>query len=321
MIKILLATYNGEKYITELIDSLLSQTYQEFKLFIHDDRSSDNTFSMISEYTKKYPGKIIAKQNDVNTGSAKLNFLQMMVEYKDDYIMLCDQDDVWLPDKIEKSLAKIKDMEEEFGKTTPVLVHTDLTVVDDELNVIANSYAKMSNKDFSLTTLNFAVTMNNVAGCTAIYNRALADLIQEVPGFFVMHDWWLSLTAAVFGEIVSLNESTVLYRQHGENEKGAKRVLSPKYIFYVLSNLKTMRAMIEDSYKQAGVFVEIYRDKISEDRLELLKAYASIPGLLIFKRLGTVMKYKTKMSGFARKAIQIFILKTSFKKRDWIYKA
>ena len=124
---------------------------------------------------------------------------------------------------------------------------------------------------------------------------------------------------SVFGKIGSLNEQTVLYRQHGDNEKGAKKVLSPKYIFYVLSNLKTMRAMIEDSYRQAGVFVEVYRDKLSGENLELLKAYASIPGLPIFKRLGTVMKYKTKMSGFARKAIQIFILKTSFKKRDWKY--
>jgi len=317
---ILLATYNGERYISEQIVSLLSQSYQDFKIFISDDRSTDNTFSIINDYANKHPGKIIAKQNDTNTGSAKLNFLRMMVEYKDDYVMLCDQDDIWLPDKVEKSLNKIKAMEEEFGKGTPVLVHTDLTVVDENLNIIASSYAKMSNKDFSLTTLNFAVTMNNVAGCTAIYNRALAELIQEVPGFFVMHDWWLSLTAAVFGKIGSLNEPAVLYRQHGENEKGAKKVLSPKYMFYVLSNLKTMRAMIEDSYKQAGMFVEIYRDIVNEEKLGLLSAYASIPGLPVFKRLGTVIKYKTFMNGFARKAIQIFILKTSFKKRDWIYK-
>jgi len=134
-----------------------------------------------------------------------------------------------------------------------------------------------------------------------------------------MHDWWLSLHAAALGKIGSLDEQTVLYRQHGENEKGAKRVLSLKYIFYVLSNIKTMSAMIEDSYKQAGVFVEINRDKIIEDKLELLCAYASIPGLPLIKRLKTVMKYKTFMNGFARKAIQVFILLIAFRKRDWKY--
>jgi len=325
MISILLATYNGEKYISELLDSLLTQTFQDFIIYINDDRSTDSTFSIVSGYAAKYPDKIIARQNDINTGSAKNNFLQMMVDYKDDYVMLCDQDDVWQPDKIKKSIAKIKEMEEEFGKDTPLLVHTDLTVVDEELNVISPSYEKMSNKDFSVTSLNFAVTMSNVAGCTAVYNRTLADYFIIVPDFFVMHDWWLSLTAAVFGRIGTVREPTVLYRQHGDNEKGAKRVLSFKYIFYVLTNLKTMSAMINDSYKQAGVFLEVYKDKLISDgsepdaRSALLGAYSSIPGLSRFKRLGTIRRYKTFMYGKARKAAQIFILLMSAKKRDWIY--
>jgi len=316
MISILLASYNGEKYISELIESILSQTIQDFRLIICDDRSSDNTFSIVTEYAAKEPDKITVKQNDVNSGGAKTNFLQMMLEFKDDYVMLCDQDDVWLPEKIEKSLAKIKEMEEEFGINTPLLVHTDLTVVDDNLNVIAPSYEKMSNKDFSITSLNFAVTMSNVAGCTAIYNRALAEYFQSVPTYFVIHDWWLSLTAAVFGHIGTVNEPTILYRQHGENASSAKRVLSPKYIFYVLTHIKKMAAMIDDSYKQAGAFLECYGDKISDDKKELLCAYASIPTLSMFKRLKTVSKYKTYMYGFARKAMQIYILKTATKKRD-----
>ena len=115
MISILLATYNGERYIAGQIESVLAQTYQDFKLYICDDKSTDGTYSIITEYAARYPGKIIATQNEVNSGGAKFNFLNMMVEFNDDYIMLCDQDDVWLPNKVEVSLKKITEMESEFG--------------------------------------------------------------------------------------------------------------------------------------------------------------------------------------------------------------
>jgi len=153
-----------------------------------------------------------------------------------------------------------------------------------------------------------------------IYNRALADYFTVSPDFVVMHDWWLSLTAAVFGKIEAIAEPTVLYRQHGKNEKAAKKVLSPGYVLYVLTNLKTMSDMIEDSYKQAGAFLDCFDGKISSERRELLKTYASIPGLGRIKRLKTVCKYKTFMYGKARKMMQIFFLLTSAKKRDWKYK-
>ncbi|MCL2819436.1 MAG: glycosyltransferase family 2 protein [Oscillospiraceae bacterium] len=319
MISILLATYNGEKYITQQVESILSQTNQDFRLFIYDDKSTDKTFSILTEYASKFPEKITVVQNDVNTGGTKLNFMQMMVRHKDDYVMLCDQDDVWLPDKIEVSLSKIKEMEKKSGSDTPLLVHTDLKVVDDNLDVISSSYEKMSNKDFSETSVNFAVTMNNVAGCTALYNKALAGYFTAVPGFFVMHDWWLSLTAAVFGKIGAVNKQPILYRQHRGNEKGAKRVISAKYFFYVMTHVKTMTAMINDSYKQAGAFLETYGSKINAENLELISAYASIPVLPKFKRLGIVRKYKTYMYGKARKVAQLFFLLTASKNETGIF--
>jgi len=308
MISILMAAYNGEKHISRQIESLLEQTYRDFKLYIRDDRSTDNTFTIIKEYAEKYPGIFFIEQNEVNTGGTKKNFLGMMIDHKNDYLMLCDQDDVWKPDKIETSLKLIKEVEKEHGSSTPVLVHTDLTVVNDDLGVISSSYAKMSNKDFNKTSLNYVVALNNVGGCTAIYNRALADLLTAVPESFVMHDWWLSLTAAVYGKIGSLGESTILYRQHAGNEKGAKKVLSPGYIYYVLTNLKTMKNLVNESYTQANSFIHMNRDRLSEENLELLTAYASIPHLSRLKKLHTVFKYKTFMHGTARKIMQIAFL-------------
>jgi len=232
MISILLATYNGEQYITGLIESLLSQIFRDYKLYIRDDNSTDGTYPIITGYAAKNPGKIFVSQNEENVGGAKNNFIKMMIGHKDDYIMLCDQDDIWLPDKIEKSLSKIKEIEQESGLTTPIMVHTDLTVVDEDLNVISMSYEKMSNKDFDQNSLKSTVTMNNAAGCTIIYNRALADLIQAEPEFIVMHDWWVSLIAASFGKIGVINEPTVLYRQHRGNVSGPKKVLSFRYVFF-----------------------------------------------------------------------------------------
>ena len=308
MISILLATYNGEEYIAGLIESLLSQTFRDFKLYIRDDKSTDGTYSIITGYAAKNPGMIFVSQNEENVGGAKNNFMRMMIDHKDDYIMLCDQDDIWLPDKIEKSLSKIKEIEQASDPTTPVMVHTNLTVVSEDMNVIASSYEKMSNKDFEKTSLNFVVAMNNAAGCTIIYNRVLADLIQAEPEFSVMHDWWVSLIASAFGRIGVIHLPMVYYRQHKDNESGAKKVLSIRYIYYVLKHLKKMAGMIDDSYRQAGAFLMLYGSKLNADKAELLSVYSSIPYYSRVKRLKTVKKYKTFMYGFARKVAQIMIL-------------
>ena len=308
MVSILLAAYNGEKYIAELIESILSQTFEDFKLYIHDDKSTDGTFYVATEYAMKNPQRVLALRNKENTGGANLNFIKMMVEYKDDYVMLCDQDDIWLPDKIEKSLRKMKKMEQAYGASTPLLVHTDLKVVDENLNVIRSSYRRMANIGYKFKALNNLVTMNVQTGCTIMYNRALADLIVDEPDFFVMHDWWSALIAAAFGEIGSVYKQTVLYRQHGGNDVGAKKARSPKYIKYVLTHIDIMAGKINNSYKQAGSFLKLYGDKLSVEQKELLAAHAGMPGLTKTGKLRTMLKYKTFLYGLARKTAQVIVL-------------
>lgn len=310
MVSILLATYNGGKYLAELIESLLAQTVSDFKLYIQDDKSTDNTVLISSEYAEKYPDKIFFKQNKENTGGAKFNFMHTMVSHKDDYVLLCDQDDIWLPDKIEKSLEKIKKMEVEYSADTPLLVFSNLTVVNDRLEVISASYEKTARKDFTKNSLNVIISMNNAAGCTIMYNRALAELIGAVPDSFVMHDWWVTLIASSLGRVGAIHEPTVLYRQHKSNESGAKSVLSAGYMLHVLTNLKKMASMIDDTYSQAACFAGLFNDKLSVENLELVSAYASIPSLPKLKKLKTIFKYKAFMHGVARKTMQIVILLT-----------
>jgi len=141
-----------------------------------------------------------------------------------------------------------------------------------------------------------------------MYNRALSDLITAEPGYMVMHDWWLSLTAAAFAKITAIDEVTVLYRQHSANSLGAKRARSPRYVRYVLTHIDVMAEKINSSYKQAASFLEMYGEKLTEEQKELVAAHASMPGLTKANKLRTMFKYNTFMYGAARKIAQVIVL-------------
>ena len=296
MISILLATYNGEKFLKEQIDSLLTQTYQDFKLFISDDKSTDSTYSIIQDYAKKHPNKIFVTQNENNLGSAKLNFFQMMTQHKDDYTMLCDQDDVWLSDKIEKSLHKMRELEEQYGSSNPILVNTDLKIVDENLNTISPSYFKTEDINLDKKTLNKIIARNITTGCTIIYNRALANLIESTPEFMIMHDWWLTLAACALGKIGTIHEPTILYRQHTDNEIGIVNVKTLSHMFHKLVNYKDAKKVLTDTYTQAKCFLSVYRDSLSDNQIDFLEQFIDIPNhtklirWIMICRLGVLKK-------------------------------
>ena len=301
MVTILLASYNGEKYIKEQIDSLLNQTYRDFIIHISDDGSTDDTFSIIQSYTSKYPDMISVVQNESNSRGAAHNFMNMMIGCKNDYIMLCDQDDVWLPNKIEITLDKMHSMETIYGKDTPLLVHTDLRVVDENLATISPSFRAAMNANYEKTALNNQIIQNTLTGCTVMYNRALSELITKMPSFMVMHDWWLMLVAAAFGKITALNSQTVLYRQHGDNEIGAKDVRTLRYKVRKLLNYSEIRKALNDTYAQAQSVLDVYRDKLSADQIALIESYCDIPNQNKVVRWIMCCRLGVLKNGIARK--------------------
>ncbi len=308
MITILMATYNGEKYIKEQIDSLLSQTEQRFTIVISDDGSTDSTIEIISDYVKKYPEKIKLINNDQQQG-AKYNFLNLMIKNKDDYIMLCDQDDVWLSKKIEISLEAIQKLESTYGTNMPLLVHTDLKVVDQKLNLIFDSYKDMINVNYARVELKDQIIQNTLTGCTAMYNRTLADLINKQPKFFVIHDWWLILLASAFGKIAPIDERDILYRQHDDNVIGAKRVKSFKYIFdQIFLNASGIIKSINDTYLQAQSFLDMYGDRLNEEQRKLLMDYIKIPKHGKIKRIIELQRLGVMKNGFIRQIAQLLFV-------------
>ena len=301
MISILLASYNGEKFIAEQLDSIISQTVKDVKVYICDDCSTDNTFSIAQHYASQYPDKIFISQNEKNLGGAKHNFIEMMINIKDDYVMLCDQDDVWLPDKIEITLAEMIKLEAEFGFHAPLLVHTDLRVVGEDLaTVISPSFKEAMNANYNRTKLRDQLIQNTLTGCTVMYNRSLANLIDNKPEFMVMHDWWLMLVAVAFGKIGHVDKPTVLYRQHGSNEIGAKDVRKFSYKINRLLNRDKIKEAINNTYPQAESLLNAYDGLLSEEQKSLVRQYCSIPQMGKIDRWRTVCKLGTFKNGLSR---------------------
>ncbi|MCQ2350847.1 MAG: glycosyltransferase family 2 protein [Paludibacteraceae bacterium] len=229
MIDILLSTYNGEMFIREQLDSIIAQTYKDWRLLIRDDGSRDNTVSIIESYAKNYNNIELLPSNG-NIGVVK-SFETLLKESNAEYFMFCDQDDVWLPNKIEDTFNKMAEQESLLGKSTPILIHTDVTVVDSELNIIAPSFFAYRNlqPDLIHSNLNYTLLYACTTGCTMLCNMAAGRVSLPFPDNVVMHDNHIDRAVAMnAGKCVALHKSTMLYRQHRDNVCGANKPMSLK---------------------------------------------------------------------------------------------
>ena len=221
-IAILMATYKGAKYLSAQIDSILAQTNHDWELFVHDDCSPDDTMVILKGYELKYPKLIHVMPQSQRFGGARDNFMWMLENVESEYYMFCDQDDIWLPYKIEVTYDKIKE-EERNAPDIPLMVYTDLCVADRYgFPVVQSSWkmAKMHSHWFD--SLDAYLVMCKCAGCTTILNQLAKKASLPIDKRAFMHDWWIALkTWSSGGRCVALDKATILYRQHGDNECGA----------------------------------------------------------------------------------------------------
>jgi len=307
MITILLATYNGQKYLPAQLDSLLNQTFTQFRIWVQDDVSTDSTWDILNAYSTKYPDKFHLTRRNTNSGSAMNNFLDLITTVRDDYLMLCDQDDIWLPNKIELTMAKMKEMERDFPDL-PLLVHTDLKVVNQDLQIISPSFRVQTKRNYNRMAFNQVLNLNNVSGCTTMYNLALAKLLYAPPKHCVMHDWWLQLVATALGKVDHIHDATLLYRQHAENACGAKNVRKVSYKLGRLLNGGQLRHVLHETCRQAGCLLDMYQDKLTDNQKYILQNYAAIPQMCKINRLRTLAKLRIFMPSFSRNiALILFI--------------
>ncbi|MDB5226604.1 MAG: putative glycosyltransferase [Bacteroidota bacterium] len=227
VVHILLATYNGERFLRQQLDSLFNQTYTDFFLLVRDDGSTDNTLQIITEYQTAFPGKInILKDENKNVGAAQ-NFGILLSHSNADYIFLCDQDDIWMENKIEISLNKIFALENNENNI-PCVVFSDMKLINENGTLISESLWNELHLHPDYFTLNRLLIQNIPHGCTMVINRSMRDIALPVPSEAILHDHWIALLAASCGKWDHILSQTVLLRNHAQNVTRKQTTISDK---------------------------------------------------------------------------------------------
>ncbi|NRF31296.1 glycosyltransferase family 2 protein [Vibrio coralliilyticus] len=240
-IAIAMATYNGRLFLEEQIESILNQTYTDWVLYIHDDVSTDGTVEIIDRYASLYPDKIKVIRDKIKFGNPLDNFSHIVSSIINDYdyYMFSDQDDYWMKNKIDVTLAKILTLENR-GENLMKLVHSDLMVSDSELNIISRSMWDYQNINFRHVDTISLLAQNNITGCTVMFDRNVKKKLFPIPREALMHDWWLAVNVSHYGVIAYIDMPTIYYRQHSRNSVGAKKVS----IFYYLGKIFNIKQVV-----------------------------------------------------------------------------
>jgi glycosyltransferase involved in cell wall biosynthesis len=305
-VDILMAVYNNAEYIAAQLQSLIAQTYSHFRIIIRDDCSSDHSVSLIENFSQQYPEKIVLIRGTENLG-ARGNFAALMHHTTAHYIMFCDADDIWLPTKIEESLALMQKNEKIYGKETPLLIHTDLSVVDKQLGILSNSFWDFSRiNPRSANSLHRLLVHNVITGCTMLINKPLLQLAIPIPKEAIMHDWWIGLVASAFGHVDFLAKPTILYRQHGKNDIGAKnwKSLSTYWGFtkktFQLDGRQELHHRLLKTIHQASQFSHRYEQQLECPKKQIIQKYVALGTAGAIKKRYIFLRHRFFKNTFAK---------------------
>ncbi len=308
-VNIIMAAYNGEKYIKDQIESILHNSFENWVLCIFDNGSKDQTESIIKKYIQQYPQKIRYYRNNTNKGVTR-NFLEgvkLVTQLNNQeenekthnhYYMFCDQDDVWMGEKIFKTLKQMKKAEKRYGSEKPVAVFTDAIVVDEKLNIQQSSFYKTSNLNTNRRDLAHMLMENKLIGCTIMFNGALADRLDVIPKNARYHDWWIALIASAIGHITYLKEGTLLYRQHENNVVGNQSFLT--YVKNRISNLHKQKEILDITIKQAREFYNIFEKDLTGNKKALVYDFVHIKENSWFMRRKLILSKGYLKTGLIR---------------------
>lgn len=276
MVYVLLSTYNGARFIRELLESLLRQDYPQFTVLARDDGSTDNTCRILREYAGTF--RLLSIQYGKNLGVVA-SFFELLKAVPDDaqFIAFCDQDDVWEKEKLSRAVEVLNT---KINK--PVMYCGRLKIVNEALELI-----RLSRLPQRPPALGNALVQNIAIGCTVVINRQALDLLRARlpnPAAIRMHDWWIYQVAAAMGEVVYDQEAYVLYRQHAENVVGSAAGMRLWALrvrrFIKKSNRLLIRLQVQE-------FARVFRDKLPQDKRRLLdgflRAISAKHGLLRIK--------------------------------------
>lgn len=284
---VLMSTYNGEKFLREQIDSVLSQQGVDVRLYIRDDGSSDDTTAIISEYTEKNDNISFLQGNNVGVGSSFMALVRAAGTAAD-FFAFADQDDIWLPDKLERAVSVLSE------KTGPWCYCSNQTLVDSEGNVIRQRHEAAIDAGYMQILCN-----NMVTGCTMVWNKDLQTLLvrnTEVPSPELLrkriHDVWVAMVAAVTGNIYYDPDSFILYRQHENNVVGAKGTGRIQEWKKKLRRPELRNGRSELAKEIAANYGDVIKDIAISSRLNGYAAYRdTVKGKLLLLKDNSICRY------------------------------
>lgn len=259
-VAILLSTYNGEKYLREQIDSILNQTYQNFELIVRDDGSKDSTVEIIKEYMEK--SDKITLMVGKNLGFIK-SFFELLKHSDADYFSFADQDDIWLPNKIELAVNSLNKLDD----TKPNMAFSNVDYYDTEMNFMGNGDSKGKKPSF-LNSLYECINQ----GMTMVINKTTRDyIVKNIPEKCFFHDWWTYMICTAFGNVVQDDVVTVKYRRAKTNATVEGQGKITLFIWrikklFLGEGMKDIRA-------QQTIFKNIFYDSLSKENKKILDTF------------------------------------------------
>ncbi|MBQ7850185.1 MAG: glycosyltransferase family 2 protein [Clostridia bacterium] len=285
MVSVLLAAYEGAQWLPAQLDSLRAQTCTDFRVLWQDDGSADGSRELLQRLSAEDARFIPGRSQGQRLGAIG-NFLSLMAQDDAPCSALCDQDDLWQPDKLARCMDALREAEERFGADTPLLVHHDCRVVGPDGHVLHESFFRHQGWDGCANTLPRLLVQNNVTGCTCVMNAALRRIVTQYAQAetIFMHDWFIALTAAAFGQIVFVDEPLVDYRQHGRNVMGASRATLLQRGLAALRSPQHARERIALTFRQARMLRQTFGSALPSGAADIVDRYLAIEALPRWQR-------------------------------------
>lgn len=303
LVVVLLATFNGSRYLRQQLDSIAAQSHKRWRLVVADDGSLDDTLDVVRSFSKEQPGRVRVVEGD-RVGSARDNFFRLLrVAGPAPYFAFCDQDDVWSNDKLERLVRECQDTSTD---DSPCMVYSDLAVVDEHLGLLNSSFLQQIRaRPYQISHKNL-LAENAIPGCAMLFNSTLAEIFlarEFNQASAIMHDWWIALLASTVGRISYVPVPLVNYRQHATNTLGTVDRSGLKFALTKLFGGDRSNSV--RTYIQAAEFLQAYGDLLEFSVQKDIHLFASLDHRHKFARILLILKHRMLKQTLARRVYQV----------------